>query len=319
MQDFEPYFCTVEKCDAPFDLITTFEDLLQHLQDRHVEERFHISLPNGEHQELDEAGIEDYFTQKGGVSEEDLSEIKESTRRKGAYLFDSCPFCGGYPDVLEKDFPDLDAPEAQIQLRRHIKTHMQSMALFFPPYREDAFDNKADARSSILSSVAERAQHSAASQVISAGGLEEPQDFQSVCSTEGCDCKDKGRLSADELAELLRLPASAETDNMSEDADFWPSISPALSRYGYAALTEEDCHEDPILSRFLESDEIWEGGRTVSNHLRHTYCSSLIPAQSTHNVHLSQFLFSIFLAPASVTAWYLKIITSHWPTCGTFQ
>lgn len=319
MQDFEPYFCTVEKCDAPFDFINTFEDLLQHLQDQHVEERFHVDLPNGEHKEFDEAGIEDHFTEKGGLSKEDLSEIKDAARRKGAYIFESCPFCGGYPDVLQKDFPDHNAPEAQIQLRRHIKTHMQSLALSFPPYREDSFDIKADARSSILSSVAERAQHSADSQVLAASGPEDPQDFQSICSAEDCDCKDKGRWSAEELAEPLRLPASADRDDMSEDADFWASISPDLSRCGYTALTEEDCHGDPILSRFLESDQIWEEVSTVSNHLRHTHCSPLIPAQPTRNVHRSRFLFSLSPALASVITWYLTITHSHWPTYGTFQ
>lgn len=309
MQDFEPYFCTVEKCDAPFDLINTFEDLMQHLQDRHVEERFHFDLPNGEHKEFDEAGIEDYFTQKGGVSKEDMSELKEAARRKGAYLFDSCPFCGGYPDVLEKDFPDRNAPEAQIQLRRHIKTHMQSMALFFPPYREDAFDNKADAKSSILSSVAERAQHSAASQVASSS--EDPQDFQSICSTEDCDCKDKGRLSADELAEL-RLPASADIDDKSEDGDLWAGISPDLSRYGYEALTEEDCHQDPILSHLLESDQVWDEASTVSSHLRHFYYSRLFPIHSTCNVHRSRSPFILFFRPALVSDYSLYLTITNY-------
>ncbi|KAE9570113.1 hypothetical protein CGMCC3_g13710 [Colletotrichum fructicola] len=51
MQDFEPYFCPVEQCTKPFDLPNHFDGLLHHLQD-HVEERFHVNLPSGEHQDL---------------------------------------------------------------------------------------------------------------------------------------------------------------------------------------------------------------------------------------------------------------------------
>lgn len=298
MQDFEPYFCTIEECATPFDLINTFEGLLQHLQEQHVEEVFHIDLPSGEHMEFDEAGIDGYLTQRGGVSEEALALIKGTTRRKGAYIFDSCPFCGGYPDVLEKDFSDRNAPEAQMQLRQHIKSHMQTIALFFPPYREDAFDNRTDGWSTVLSSAAEWAPRSAAS------GPGDPQDFRYTCSTENCDCKDEGRLSADELSELLRLPTSPDTDYISEDADFWADISPDLSRSGYTVLTKEDCDKDsilshllthdegseeiqadPILSPVLTDDESSEEKQTVSSDFRHLPDTPLPPSHSTRNVH----------------------------------
>lgn len=294
MQDFEPYFCTVEECDAPFDLTNTFEGLLQHLQERHVEECFHVDLPNGEHKEFDEAGIEDYFTQRGGISEENFAIFKGAARRKGAYLFESCPFCGGYPDVLEKHFPDHNTPEAQIQLRRHVKTHMQTIALFFPPYREDAFDNKADARSTILSSVPERAHRSAASQMLAASGLGSPQDFRSICSTEDCDCKDKGRLSADELSELLRIPVSADTDEISGDGDFWADISQGLSRCGHTALTEEDCREDPILSHLLTREHTVEKKQSPWG-----LASGKRPASDNHNQPLDDvWRFSVTQIPA---------------------
>ncbi|KAF6788995.1 Kinesin light chain 5 [Colletotrichum sojae] len=59
------------------------------------------------------------------------------SRRKGVFMFLSCPFCGGFPDDIQKRFPEPVAPEAQIELRQHIKRHMQDIALFLPPYRED--------------------------------------------------------------------------------------------------------------------------------------------------------------------------------------
>lgn len=293
MQDFEPYFCTVEECDAPFDLANTFEGLLKHLQDRHVEEYFHVDLPNGEHKEFDEAGIEGYFTQKGGVSEETLAEIKDAARRKGAYLFDSCPFCGGYPDVLEKQWPDHNVPEAQIQLRRHVKMHMQTIALFFPPHREDAFDKKSDARSIILSSKPDGAHRSAASQKLATSGLQDLHEFRSICSREDCDCKDQGRLSTDEISKLLLPPTAVDAVDVSEDADFWADISPDLSYCRHAALTEEDVHEDLVLSHLLTGIQMVHDKELVSS-LRHFIISLPAPAQFTHILYRSRVYFPSF-------------------------
>lgn len=335
MQDFEPYFCTVEDCDAPFDLVNTFEGLLQHLQERHVEECFHVDLPNGEHKEFDDAGIDDYFTQKGVISEEDLALIKGAALRKGAYLFDSCPFCGGYPDVLEKSFSDQNTPEAQVQLRRHIKMHMQTIALFFPPYREDAFENQPDGRSVILSSLSERAHHSAASQVVAANGPQDPEDFRSICSREDCDCKDKGRLSDNELSGLLRPPESDDADYTSEDTDFWADISPGLSRSGYAALAKEDFQKDPILSHLLTDDENLEQvqtdpilspattddesseeTQTVSNHFRHPPYILLPLLHSICNAHQ----FPVYWLSLRTNYRHLTILATRLrPTSGNFQ
>lgn len=291
MQDFEPYFCTVEECDAPFDLVNTFEGLLQHLQERHVEECFHLDLPNGEHKEFDEAGIEGYFTQKGGISDDNFAIIKDASRKKGAYLFKSCPFCGKYPDVLEKQLPDHNAPEAQIQLRRHVKEHMQTLSRLLPPKFEDFLGHEADAWSTSLSSVAERAHRSAASQMLAASSLGDPQDYRSICSTEDCDCKDRGRLSADELVELLRIPESADTENISEDGDFWADISQGLSRCGHTALTKEDFLEDPILGHLLMGDHTVEEKHTVSNYPRHHSCLlfALVHFHSQCTIDLESF------------------------------
>lgn len=315
MQDFEPYFCTVEDCDAPFDLFNTFEGLLQHLQEKHVEECFHVDLPDGEHKEFDEAGINDYFTQKGVVSEEDLALIKGAARRKGAYLFDSCPFCGGYPYVLEKSFSDPNNLEAQVQLRRHIKMHMQTIALFFPPYPEDAFEDQPDGRSIILSSLSEWAHHSASSQVVASSGSEDSKDFRSICSGQDCDCKDQGRLSADELSGLQRLPGSADADDMSDDADIWADISPGLCRSGYTELTKEDCRKDPILSRLLTDDELVEEINVVSNHIRHPLRVFLVPVHSIRNLHRSR----IFWQSCQVTSRHLIIFASPRSTSGNSQ
>ncbi|KAI8244799.1 Serine/threonine-protein kinase [Colletotrichum sp. SAR 10_77] len=61
MQDFEPYFCIHDDCRSPFDIPNNFNGLLKHLQEDHVEERFHVEMPNGNHEEVSE-------TRKYGVT-----------------------------------------------------------------------------------------------------------------------------------------------------------------------------------------------------------------------------------------------------------
>ncbi|KAF1966497.1 ankyrin [Bimuria novae-zelandiae CBS 107.79] len=147
MHDFEPYFCTYEACTAPFDVPNSFSGLLDHLQG-HSATLYHVDEPNGEHHAFGETDFENHLAQQGGVPEDLLVTIKSIIRRKGVYLFDTCPFCGGYPDILEKDFPDPHTLEAQVALRDHIKKHMQDVSLFLPPYRSDIFDDDEDPKGS---------------------------------------------------------------------------------------------------------------------------------------------------------------------------
>lgn len=239
MQDFEPYFCPISLCEKPFDLPNNFDGLLHHLQD-HVEERYHIDLPEGEHQELGEEDFEKYITQRGYISDENLVVMKKAARHKGAFLFDDCPFCGGYPDVLEKRFPVLSAPEAQVELRRHIRQHMQDMALFLPPYREDVFDDDGDLQSSVFSR--ERGGNSS---------LESLDDFQMFCDRDACDCKNQDEFAANGTGEpeISELESTIEHDV----ADFWIELFPGLPRFDRSDLTKEDCAHDDILHKFLTS------------------------------------------------------------------
>ncbi|KAK2759747.1 ankyrin repeat protein, partial [Colletotrichum kahawae] len=239
MQDFEPYFCPISLCEKPFDLPNNFDGLLHHLQD-HVEERYHIDLPEGEHQELGEEDFEKYITQRGHISDENLVVMKKAARRKGAFLFDDCPFCGGYPDVLEKRFPVPSAPEAQVELRRHIRQHMQDMALFLPPYREDVFDDDGDLQSSVFSR--ERGENSS---------LESLGDFQMFCDRDACDCKNQGKFATDVIGEL-EIP-ELESTIESYAADFWVELFPGLPRFDRSDLAKEDCAYDEILHNFLIS------------------------------------------------------------------
>jgi hypothetical protein len=187
MQDFEPYFCTFEKCKSPFDVSNSFEGLLDHMQS-HVPLRHHIYKPDGEHIELAEAEFETHVKSHGEVSLRTMNLMKANSRRKLAFLFDSCPFCGGYPDVVEKRFPDPDTIDAQVELRKHIKQHMQEIALFLPPYRSDIFERDDDSK-----------QSDATHRRSSPDEIPPDDDFVSVCSRKTCDCKRRSTVDSEDL------------------------------------------------------------------------------------------------------------------------
>jgi hypothetical protein len=187
MQDFEPYFCTFEKCKSPFDVSNSFEGLLDHMQS-HVPLRHHIYKPDGEHIELAEAEFETHVKSHGEVSLRAMNLMKANSRRKLAFLFDSCPFCGGYPDVVEKRFPDPDTIDAQVELRKHIKQHMQEIALFLPPYRSDILERDDDSK-----------QSDATHRRSSPDEIPPDDDFVSVCSRKTCDCKRRSTVDSEDL------------------------------------------------------------------------------------------------------------------------
>lgn len=234
MQDFEPYFCTWEACTTPFDVPNTFDGLLSHLQD-HVEERYHVDTPDGEHKELNEDEFEKHVAQHGQVTKGMLNTMAEASRRKAAFLFESCPFCGGYPDVVEKRFRDRDTPEAQGELRRHIKQHMQDVALFLPPYREDILDEDDNLKSSAVTRRRSAGQ----------SNIGEPSDSNTVCDKEDCDCKDKAKSSDDGLW-ADSTPQSNETDEK-----VWAKMFPDSPRYETAPVPDEYYRNDEVLRPFV--------------------------------------------------------------------
>ena len=245
MQDFEPYFCTFEGCKAPFDVPNTFDGLLGHLQD-HLPIRYHVDMPDGEHKEFDETEFEEHVKRYGEISEEMLATMKEASRRKGAFLFESCPFCGGYPDVLEKRLPDPNTPEAQTELRKHIKQHMQDIALFLPPYREDIFNEDDDLKSSAVTR-----------RSVNQNNSGEPDECKTVCDRQDCDCNDKGKyaaedaLAAESIAETKLSTLAPDPEAEEEDADSWPELFGDSPLYDRSSVSDDYYLRNERLQPFI--------------------------------------------------------------------
>ncbi|UKZ73155.1 hypothetical protein TrVFT333_000796 [Trichoderma virens FT-333] len=251
--DFEPYFCILEECKEPFDVPNSFDGLLNHLQG-HLEERYHINMPDGTHKEFDETGFEEHLAQHGEISTEMVSIMKKASRRKGPFLFESCPFCGGYPDVIEQRFPNLDTLEAQQELRKHIKQHMQDIAFFLPPYREDILKENVDLKSSIVTG-----------QSANLDNFEDPSEFLEICDNEDCDCRGQGRHVGDVLADKMiaitvrwdledtgtRTEVTVPADPDLEDTDLWAELFPNSAPYDRSPVLDEYYLRDEHLQSFI--------------------------------------------------------------------
>ncbi|UKZ69082.1 uncharacterized protein TrAtP1_010095 [Trichoderma atroviride] len=251
IQDFEPYFCTLEDCKAPFDVPNSFDGLLEHLQS-HLQERYHIDMPDGKHEEFDETEFEHHLAQHGEISTEMESIMKKASRRKGPYLFESCPFCGGYPDVIEKLFSDSDTLEAQKALRKHIKQHMQDIALFLPPYREDILDEDDDLKSFAVTG-----------QSANVEDFEGLGEFPEICGQKDCDCKSRGRSITETLPDVsIAVTAEGMETQMDlitpillgdTDPDLWKEMFPTSAAYDSSPVPDEYFLGDEHLRSFLVS------------------------------------------------------------------
>ncbi|KAJ6031364.1 hypothetical protein N7540_002096 [Penicillium herquei] len=251
MHDFEPYFCVVDGCEAPFDVPTTFDGFMGHLQDHHPI-RYHVTISDVDQIEFDEAEFEAYVKRHDEASEEDLSILKKASQRRGVFLFTSCPFCGGYPDILKKPFPDPVAEQAQTELRQHIKHHMQDVALLLPLYRDDISENE-DLESCVTSGRRSELRIS-----------ENSGNWRTICERSSCDCKQSGGDSGIDESSDADIQQSAADGN--EDIDFWPDILVNSSLYDRSAVTDDYYQKNEQLKKFMEnSDDLGRIGQSGSH------------------------------------------------------
>lgn len=120
----------------------SFEGLLNHIHNSHVSQHFHFEMPDGSDQEFENKQLfERFLEEELQIPKLQWPSLIELSCKKMPFLFETCYFCGGYPDVVENRFPSPATPDAQAEMRKHIKQHMQEIALYLPPVRDDlAYD-----------------------------------------------------------------------------------------------------------------------------------------------------------------------------------
>ncbi|KAF6831808.1 ankyrin repeat protein [Colletotrichum musicola] len=157
IRDFEPFFCVRERCSSPFACADTYSGWLAHLKDQHSPRAWrcwHCGPKNtlyfSSSEELDSHLREHHGHEVSDVHRSAL--VKHGMTRKQVRL-QSCPFCGSFPEDIEKRFPDRESSQAQDTLLAHVKAHLISIALVLAPIRAEGTndDNSgSDANSDVL-------------------------------------------------------------------------------------------------------------------------------------------------------------------------
>ncbi|KAK9439679.1 hypothetical protein VB005_07838 [Metarhizium brunneum] len=99
-------------------------------------------MPDGSDREFENRKLfEQFLQEKLNIPRPEWNSLAELGQEKTPFLFETCHFCGGYPDVVKNCFPAPNTPSAQAEMKKHIKQHMQEIALYLPPVIDDVADD----------------------------------------------------------------------------------------------------------------------------------------------------------------------------------
>ncbi|KAG8413399.1 hypothetical protein J3458_012968 [Metarhizium acridum] len=99
-------------------------------------------MPDGSDREFENRQLfEQFLQEKLHIPRLEWNSLAELGRGKKPFLFETCHFCGGYPDVVRNCVPDPTTPSAQAEMEKHIKQYMQEIALYLPPISDDVADD----------------------------------------------------------------------------------------------------------------------------------------------------------------------------------
>ncbi|KAJ4123170.1 hypothetical protein NW768_009698 [Fusarium equiseti] len=135
IHDFEPFLCVFDDCSSPFNCADTYAGWLVHMQKVHTEPRWHCwhcgdAAPFFSAAEL-KIHLERYHYNE--VTDSLRPTLVKHSLVYGQHALQDCPFCGGFPDDIENDHPNIDGKEAQEALEKHVRDHLVSLALFLVP------------------------------------------------------------------------------------------------------------------------------------------------------------------------------------------
>jgi hypothetical protein len=228
MEDFEPYFCTFENCQSPFEVPNSFSGLLMHMHS-HQNGVKDVRDPGYAKSGINQATVLEQDTDASDTTDQRRdTALNRNEHGRTPFLFRTCPFCNGYPDRLEMMFADRDTIEAQMALRKHVQQHMQDFALFLPPCRSESSGYSETSQDSDLPHRPSEANNVP----------EIFEDILGVCEDVKCTCKIVGSLSQDNA-----IVAEPPLD--------WSELFAGLLSYDRTLATEEELRADERLSTFV--------------------------------------------------------------------
>ncbi|KAI5925583.1 hypothetical protein F4810DRAFT_659187 [Camillea tinctor] len=240
MHDFEPYFCVFDDCCSPFTCANTYDGWVAHMRDTHTQAEWHcwycktvFSGPFSTPIELENHLVENH-------QEKDIDSIRPTIVKHsvihGQYALQHCPFCGGFPEEIEKVYLDRDCKQARETLQKHVRDHLIAVALILAPVETRETDDEPD----YTHSEPERDSDSEF-------GLDGVGDrYELECQNQSCDCKESKKSS------VFDWPMDPDHDGweikdmraVSNITEIWQHISDKKT-------IEEG--EDPILKSFAEN------------------------------------------------------------------
>ncbi|RSL81917.1 hypothetical protein CEP51_005513 [Fusarium floridanum] len=127
--------------------------------------------------------------------------VKHSMVRNQHALQD-CPFCGGYPEEIERHHPDRDGKQAHEALEKHVRDHLVSISMILAPAETEDPDGTLDDSQS-------EAQRGNDSERGLDGVL---NNYELQCQNDSCDCKDSEKNSVLDWSAAPGLLAWEMTD-----------------------------------------------------------------------------------------------------------
>lgn len=138
IRDLEPFFCVFDECDKPFACGQSQTAWAHHMKQNHAlpmwncpycpplgaSSRFSSSMELNNHLENSHA---DRISQ--GLRDVAVEHSKVRTNE----ILGKCPFCDGYPDEIDKEFPNHSSRGAIKSLENHIRHHLDDIALLLLP------------------------------------------------------------------------------------------------------------------------------------------------------------------------------------------
>ncbi|KAM0414538.1 hypothetical protein ACHAPT_013618 [Fusarium lateritium] len=265
IHDFEPFFCVFDNCSSPFGCAETYTGWITHMREAHTQPQWHCwhckspTLSSGPFSNPGE--LEDHLTDHHG---EEVPETFRPTLVKHSVLRDQhalqdCPFCGGFPEELEKSYPQRECTKAREALEKHVRDHLISVALILAPIETGELDEEYDD----TKSEAQRDENSARD-------LDEVSlSHEMQCSNDTCDCRDQRKnsvsdwptfeavfessvdISGDKLPASHIDPSRGPNTNFQDEWEFWYPLSlpPDCKPIGPAEY--QDLAEDQKLMEYF--------------------------------------------------------------------
>lgn len=254
MNDLDPYFCVDQDCEEPFQAGGSFMAWLSHLEKNHTARSWECWHCRGTpaSQFTSEMGLEEHLkAQHREIIPESLlpTALKHSAHhRKSALL--ACPFCGGYPDDVESQYPNRESREAITALTKHVKKHLISTALVLLPVQVNTASNNKDVES--VANNDNRSEQDVENLSILETVLLH-KDLQ--CNRTGCDCMSMSSIpSGDFSASQQTRQAQPQevinvvdpvyvTDSETKEWEFWYPMSlgirPIITNTEYPSIEDD--------------------------------------------------------------------------------